>query len=136
MPERYPDDPAIANDSLLWRWVRPDVIVRDPKWPSGWRLSSQAFKDSSDATPCSVVLAAETWPLAEVLVRRPEYAIAQISAGDARALAQRVLRWQDSELPGHAYIAGLKPKPVLRDLANKARWVAGGRNWDSPTPVD
>ena len=51
-------------------------------------------------------------------------------------LAKRYLRWEDPNLPGHAYVAGRKSKQVLRDLASKGRWVAGGRNWDSETPID
>jgi hypothetical protein len=136
MPETHIDDPTISDDSFLWRWIHPLIIVRDEKSPSGWRLSSQAFVDSGDKTPCSVVLAAETWPLDEVIQKRPEFSVAQITAGDARAVEQSVLRWEDPELPGHAYVAGRKTKPVRNTLAAKGRWVGGGRNWDSPTPVE
>jgi len=132
--QRFPDDPAIANDTHLWRWIRPDVIVKDPKRPSGWRLSSQAFEDSSDGTPCSVAIRAETWTVDQVLARFPAYAIAQIEAGQARLRNQRVLRWPD-EMPGHAYIAGNKSQSIRKALAADGRWLAGGRNWDSPTAV-
>ena len=134
MPE-YPDDPAILDDCRLWRWVRPDAIVADPKQPSGFKLSSQAFVDSSDGTPCSIALRDETWPQEEVLQRLPGFAIAEITAGAARGHGQAVLRWPDEELPGHGYVAGRKPHSVKKALARAARWIAGGRNWDSPTPI-
>lgn len=130
MVDDYPDDPGIADSAQLWRWVRPDAVVRDQKRPSGWRLSSQAFQDSSDGTPCSVALRDETWTLEEVERKFPGYGIAQIAAGQARALQQRVLRWADPDLPGHAYIAGPKSKATRRDLAAAAVWVAGATRWD------
>jgi hypothetical protein len=135
MVNGHPDDPSIANGTALWRWVRPDVIVRDPKRPSGWRLSSQAFEDSKDGTPCSVVLRAETWTLEEAVRRLPGYGIAEIRAGRARELNQRVLRHYDPDMPGHAYMAGAKPRSVLKSLAEAGRWVAGPKNWDSETPI-
>ncbi len=131
MAADYQDDQAISNDAKLLRWIRPDVVVRDPKSASGWRLSSQAFEDSRDGTPCSVAIESETWSHAEILDRFPSYGIAALLAGDARAVDQKVLRWPTDEIPGHAYIAGRKPKSVLNALAKAGRWVAGGRNWDA-----
>lgn len=132
----YPDDPTIDAETILWRWIRPDVIVTDPKRPSGWRLSSQAFEDSKNGTPCSIALRDETWSAEEVLARFPNYSIAQLTAGTARDRGQAVLRWPDANMPGHAYLAGAKRKSVLRDLAKAGRWVAGPRNWDTDQPQD
>src|SRR5688572_7853502 len=108
MSPAYDDDPTITDDDELLRRIRPELIVPDQKSASGRRLSSAAFDDSSDGTPCSVNVRREALAPETILAQEKHggYSIASVTAHVPRSLKQTVLHWPDDEEPGHAYIAG------------------------------
>jgi hypothetical protein len=130
MPADYSDDKAgIPDDKELLRRIRPDVIVSDEKAVSGYRLSSQAFEDSNDGTPCSVSVRDLAPPVEEICHRFGGYSVGALTAGDARTYQQTVCFWADPDEPGHAYIVGPKTRSIRRALAAAAKYIAGPRKW-------
>jgi hypothetical protein len=120
------DDPAITNDESLWRRIHPDWVVPDQN-RGGVRVSSAAFDDSHDGSPLSVLLAGVVRATGRgpenVLVGFLGYALASITAGDARTCGQGVAPTPRSDEPAHASVFGPKTKPIKRQLAKAARWV-------------
>ena len=129
MPDYVDDRDGIPDETELLRRIRPDVIVPDAKQASGFRLSSQAFEDSKDGTPCSVSVRHLAPPVAEICQRYPGYSVALITAQQARDQRQAVCLWPVEREPGHAYLAGPKTPAVRRALASAARYVEGPGNW-------
>jgi len=130
--ERLMDDPAIANDSELWRRIHPNWVVADRN-RAVVRVSSAAFDNSPDGSPTSVLLAEtmrETGKTAdEVIAEFDGYALASITAGQARECEQGVARSPLLDEPAHACVFGDKTKPLKRCLARATRWViAPSRN--------
>lgn len=120
------DDATIADDSELWRRIHPDWIVPNQNI-HGLRVSSAAFDNSKDGSPTSVLMAdlvQETGRDAQnVLAGFEGYALASITAGQARHCNQGVARDPLPEEPAHAYIFGEKKKTIKRCLAQHAEWV-------------
>ena len=127
-----PEIRAVADEHALWRRIRPDQVVADPKAPDGRRASTAAFHDSSDRTPMSVVVE----PIALDLGARPADAVAKsgpgtalvrVRAGAFRADDQNVFHSPiDSDVPcelAHGSVEGAKPKGARRRWALAAEWV-------------
>ena len=77
--EPCPDDPTISDDADLWRRIHPNWWVQERK-TGRWRVSSQAFKDSSDNTPMSVILAAPGRDPMSALATFPDHGLASFKA--------------------------------------------------------
>ncbi len=120
------DDTTITNDSQLWRRIHPKWVVPDQN-TGNLRVSSAAFDNSPDGSPTSVLLAylvRETGRTAEdVITRFDSYALASITAGEARDCKQGVVHDADPNEPAHAYVFGQKTKAYKRCLARSAQWV-------------
>ena len=126
------DDATILDGDGLWRRIRADWVVHDEN-RGGLRVSSAAFADSRDGSPTSVLLesAVRETGRSEVDVLRefPGYALASVTAGDARECQQKVVRDPKGNEAAHALLFGRKTKANRRCLAAKAEWVvppAGG----------
>ena len=126
IPTRYPDDPTIGNDEILWRRIHPDWIVPDQNTGRP-RVSSAAFDNSSDGTPTSIhlaVVALHHGNSADIILESfPRYSMAALTAGNARNVGQGVLPAPQNNDPSHGYIAGEKTKRVKRSLAGACVWV-------------
>lgn len=120
------DDVTITDDSELWRRIHPAWVVLDRNTAS-MRLSSAAFGNSTDGSPTSVLLAdlvRESGRTAEqVIAKFDPYALASITAGQARDCEQGVARDALPNEPAHAYVFGRKTKVLKRCLARHAEWV-------------
>ena len=125
-PEGLVDDTTIADASELWRRIHPKWIVPDEN-TGNMRVTSAAFDDSKDESPTSVLLAdvvRKTGRTAEeVIAPYDGYALASITAGQARDCEQGVARDPLPDEPAHAYIFGEKTKALKRCLARSAEWV-------------
>jgi hypothetical protein len=122
----YVDDPTIANDANLWRRVPPAWIVRDEN-RGGYRPSSQAFHDSQDGSPMSVLIsetmAADGRGPQDAIADHPGFFLASFTAGEARSLAQGVSRTPTATEPAHGSVFGEKTRKICRALSRLARWV-------------
>lgn len=125
-PVGYSDDPTIADDSGLWRRIHPRWVVADEN-RGGFRVSSAAFDNSEDGSPTSIHLeeVAKENGLTAADILRPfvGYAMASLTAGDARACAQSVGRDPQPEDPTHGFVAGQKSKRVKKQLSAACAWL-------------
>jgi hypothetical protein len=124
----YADDPSVANDAELWRRVPPAWIVPDEN-RGGYRPSSQAFHDSPDGSPMSVLIsetmAADGRGAQDAVAENPNFLLACFTAGEARSLAQSVSRTPTATEPAHGSVFGRKSRQVCKALSRLARWVIG-----------
>src|SRR5882724_4978871 len=122
----YAKDKTILDEADLYRRIPPNQIVRDEN-QGILRPSSQAFEDSRDGTPMSVVLAdvlsAAGRAPESVLIRLEGFALASITAGLARDCGQGVARDPTDDEPAHALVFGKKTGSVRGRLAKECRWV-------------
>ena len=125
-PPAYQDDPAIQDEVRLLRRVHPQWIVRDNNL-NCLRPSSQAFNNSPDGSPMSViredVLENEHRSPVSTLAGYPGYALAALTAGTVRQNGQGVAADPLPEEPAHALVFGNKTESVRRRLAKASRWV-------------
>lgn len=124
--ERLTDDAAIPKGAELWRRIHPTWVVRDDN-VDALRVSSAAFDNSRDGSPTSVLLAKivrETGRTDfDVLATFEGYALASLTAGQARECHQGVARDPMPDEPAHAFVFGTKTKTAKRCLARSAEWV-------------
>ena len=124
--ERLVDDATVTNDSELWRRIHPLWVIRD-KNAGRVRVSSAAFDDSSDGSPTSVLLATVIRQTgrteADVLASFDGYALARLTAGDARHCNQGVAPDPLPDESAHAFVFGPKSKANKRCMARSAVWV-------------
>lgn len=125
MPD-YRNDPSIKDDADVWRRINPKWVKHDPA-QGRLRPSSQAFQDSTDGTPLSVLLAADLPGPHAALEGHEGYYLAALSVGFVRSLGFVVTRHpiRDQDPPGHAWIVGRKTSRFRTELARHATWVVG-----------
>ena len=116
------DDPTIHNEDVLWRRIHPRWVKPDEKI-GGVRLTSEAFQNSSDGSPMSVVLAKEHGNPEAVLEGHEGYSLASITACLARENCQGIARDPTQENPAHALVFGKKTEATSKKLARGAEWV-------------
>jgi hypothetical protein len=116
------DDASIPDDAELWRRIPPWHIHDDVKL-GRVRPASAAFDDDPDGQPMSVTLGAESSGPEYVLAGHERFALAAITAGQARACGLRVVRDPLPDNPAHALVIGRKTESVMRRLARGAAWV-------------
>jgi hypothetical protein len=92
-------DLQIPAEAFLWRRVHPKQLKRNPD--GSLRASSASFKDSRGEL--SVHIASLT-TLEEILRRRPEMSVAQVTAGKVRSLGYVVIAAPTADDPSHAVI--------------------------------
>ena len=123
MPDsKYKDDLTIDDEDDLWRRINPIHWVED-KNLGRKKISTAAFRDSSNGSPMSVDLANEC-PSPEYSIRSYNgFFLAAISAGLARKCAQGVARDPLPEEPAHALVFGEKTRPVQKRFVGESRWI-------------
>lgn len=132
-PHKDDCDGILDSDGLIRRIFR-GWIVPDQKKTDGYRLSSQAFEDSRDGTPCSVNVQKAARTLEQMAERFPEHSFALLNAGFARTKEQGVCFHADPDEPGHAYLHGPKRRQILYALADNASYLSGPNRWDVAAP--
>jgi hypothetical protein len=125
----YDDDPSVADENLLYRRV-PEKPNLNIVWDSNlghWRPSSVSFKNDRDGSPMSIclqdTLVAEGREPVSVLADHPNFALAAISAANARECEQAVVRDPLPSEPAHGLVAGNKPKRIMSKLAKSSVWI-------------
>ncbi len=133
MPEsEYADDPTIANDTVLWRRIRPEQWTRDAD--GRLRPTSQNFKDrewpDGRIDYISGYVAAKVPGGTDTLLAdHPGYGVAAISAGMARAHGRGVVRDEENDGPGHCLLFLPEGRPSKASkkrserLARESWWV-------------
>jgi hypothetical protein len=120
------DDPTIPDDAVLWRRIHKNQAAYD-KNLGRKRPSSEAFKDSSDGTPMSVILAEvvlESGRKPEDIVRgSQDHGLASLPASTVRENGLGILKAPTPEEPAHAEVLGDKSKKISRELAKRCEWV-------------
>lgn len=119
----FSDDTTIANSEGLYRRIHP-IQWKYVKEINDYRVTSAAFKDNR--SQISVDLSSLTTPqeaLARAARKDITYALASITADDARKQEQGVVRNPLEDNPAHALIIGQQPDRVCKALARIARWV-------------
>lgn len=125
----FPDDPDIPDDTLLLRRIvthKPGWVAKDGA-TGALRPSSGAFEDHPNGTPMSVVLENKLReagrPLEDALSGHDGFALAAITAGQARALGLRVAVDPQDDEPAHGIVIGKKTQGIKRKLARAAQWI-------------
>lgn len=123
MPDHHvADDPAILDDELLLRRLRPDWIV--PGERGRMRIASAAFKHEELSVLFRSLLRQQRRSDGDVLRNYPDDSLCSFTAGLARSLGQRVV--YDTEPPNdpaHGLVIGKKRQSVANRLAREASWV-------------
>ena len=125
------NDPSIANSTDLFRRIHPELDIQWDANAGCWTFKSRAFQNTGGVKfgNMSVVLGdtldADGRAPGDVLVRAgtPEWYLAAITAGDARAEDQGVMRAPMTVEPAHGNVVGEKTRGRRRALARAARWV-------------
>ena len=118
------NDPAIANDELLYRRLHWKHVSWNPDG-SIKKINSNAFQDSGDETPCSIaigaLLAANGLRPEELLRDYEGFGLAVFRARDARDCGFGVVPTPREGEPAHADLTGDKnPNGPRRKLARRA----------------
>lgn len=124
--EKFPNDPAVADESALLRRIPPWHFYFDPKLER-MRPRSAAFEDDEDGDPMSVyrreVIDSGGGDVQRVMVGHKGFALACLTAGQVRSKLQTVFPDPLPEEASHCKICGPKPEGVRRWLATEARWT-------------
>jgi|SRR3954452_2713960 hypothetical protein len=124
----FKDDPAVEDDALLWRRVRPDWVIMDEN-TGRHRVSTAAFHDGTKPpSPMSTLIeriVRATQRTAEDVLRDYQgYSLCYFSAGLARSLGQLVAtKPEEPSEPAHAFIVGPKPHSIQKRLSRASEWV-------------
>lgn len=125
-PSHHVDDVRFGNCTEIWRRIHPTFIIFDSNL-GRHRPSSQAFKDSSDGTPMSVligrIVSHSSRDEFSVLRSFPAEALSAFTARFARSQGQGVESAPVAEEPAHAYVFGSKRKKIQAEFAKRAIWV-------------
>ncbi len=127
------DDPSIRDECELLRRI-PIKLNVNVIWDDNlkrWRLSSASFKDHRNGTPMSIVprddLEQAGRKPEEVLFGHDNFALAAITAENAREYKQKVARDSLPDEPAHGLVIGEK-KIASRKMAKAARWIIPPQN--------
>jgi hypothetical protein len=109
----------IPDDLAIFRKVFFRFVVTDDNLPGGYRISSQAFKNTTDTIEMSVVLSdthADCGLTPDQLLDAKYPKVAAFTAHDATQLQQEVKRLPDDETDrcdAHGGVIGAKPPEVM-----------------------
>ena len=125
MAEFDTDDLTVPDDEPLWRRIPKENLVKDQN-SAGVRISSAAFSNDADGEVMSVMLASimeTTGGTEKALAGHETFGLAVITAKDARALKQIIVRDPLDDEPGHAVVVGTKSPGTRKKLTAAARWL-------------
>ena len=117
------DDPTITSGERLLRRVPPLHIVPDPKFATGYRVSSAAFDDTEMSVDLAAVRVASGEPLTSCLAGHDGYGLVSITAGLARTHRQEVRRDPIPENLAHGLVVGAKTRAVKKAFYEACVWV-------------
>jgi hypothetical protein len=109
------DDPAIPDETRLWRRIPPKHWIADDSVDRGFRPTSEMFSDDE----LSVVIVGEC-PIETLLEGHDNFGVAEFSAKDVRACNWGIVRKHDDKLPGHCHVTGKSKKQKIRGRLAKA----------------
>jgi hypothetical protein len=122
---RFPDDPKVSGDEVLFRRIPPRHFFLDENLGCT-RPSSAAFEDDADGDPMSVylagVIAGEGRPPDSVLAGHVGFALAGLPARTARDQRQTV-HPDGRDDTAHAVVCGPKTSSRRRAFAKLCHWV-------------
>jgi hypothetical protein len=127
--DAFADDPAIPDETRLWRRIPPisSALTFDSR--TGLHLPSTAnYNDSDDGSPMSVFIASDLSGPAEALSGYPDYFLVEFKAGDARSKGMGVMGDPKNDPPGHAYVVGKKTYGKRKHLRRSSRWIVAPVN--------
>ena len=122
-------DERVPDDTLLFRRVPRDQIVRDPKTGGGVRPSSKAFQNNTKPVKTnrmSIWLGdklAQDGRAPESVVEGTTHLLVSLIAGFVYTLGQDVERTPAEAEPAHGDVVGTKSGGVKNKLAQTAEWV-------------
>ena len=118
------DDKSINDDTyLLRRITAPNHYKEDKSFPTGFRVTSAAFKNdrinNADGDRLSVVIEDKTPHSHEeiVLIKSKKHGLISLTAGIVRIQGQLVVHSASTEEPGHGDVIGAKPRKIRRAFA-------------------
>lgn len=119
-----PDDLTIANECRLFRRIVERFVIAEGET---FRISSQAFSNSSDGSGMSVWLEDRMLELGltpdDALVGHENTWLAEVTAGAMRALDQRVVRTPQNDEPAHGEVLGSKSGKRRGKIRDEASWA-------------
>lgn len=120
-----PDDPTIADATVLWRRIPPNGDVTSIVFDGTLqrqRPSSGNFDDHPDGSGMSVTMNLGQ-PNDQALQGHEGFLLVAFTAGEARALGLSLMRQPEPNDPNHVEIIGPKTKRVKNWLAKNCGWV-------------
>jgi len=123
---QYVDDPTVLDLDFLWRRIPWVWCIFDENM-GAMRPTSQAFHDSENGHPMSVLLAKVMLEKGrgsnDALQGLERFALASLTARSVRDLKQGIARDPLLEEPAHAVVFGEKKKSVSKKMAKLAQWL-------------
>lgn len=123
LPQQQKSD--VPSDHLLWRRIPKQFYLEDDNSESGYRISTQAFSNTTGTNGMSVINGTELREQgrteSDVFAAYNEnscFLIAEFSVKLAESLNQIVVRDAIPEEPCHCEVEGAKPRSVKKDFAN------------------
>lgn len=132
-PPQYLDDPTILDETVLWRRIRPEQVVRGESGIA--RPSSQGFRDRPNDDSVLAYIADEV-PSVEILLdeKHAQFLLAAFRARIARESGRAVMRWDpEGDNPGHVVLFQREPftrsqvNKLAGNVARSSWWIVGPR---------
>jgi hypothetical protein len=122
-----PDDPTVADATLLFRLLNPEFDVDWDHDEGHWIIKSRAFQNSSGTSEMSVVLgdqmAEDGRPAEDACRAKSDWYIASLTARQVRDEQQGIARAPLPEEPAHGNVLGDKPRSRRKRFSQLAEWV-------------
>jgi hypothetical protein len=119
-----PDDSTIANECRLFRRISAQYVTAEGEH---FRISSQAFNNSSDGSGMSVWLEDTMQELglspADALVGHDHTWLVALTAGNMRHERQGVVRTPEPAEPAHGEVLGSKASSRRGRIRDQATWA-------------
>jgi hypothetical protein len=127
------DDASVADDCLLYRWLREQDVIWDAN-RNRQRPTSAAFQNTTDTDQMSIVLGDTLADLGRLPEALANPYLASLGAGYVRSIDQHVERDPLASEPAHGHVVGEKAESRRRRMAHTAVMVVAPPP-SPPTPV-
>ena len=122
MPVRvYENDASIGDAERLFRRLPPTWVLWDEDGSP--RISSAAFKDEELSINLESVMASAGRSPSDAVRDYAGYGLAAFTAGEARALNQKVARDPNTEEPAHGVVFGPKKRGGVAQRLRDASYL-------------
>jgi hypothetical protein len=123
MGERaYQNDPAITNESRLFRRIHPSQLVWDDETGLA-RVSSGAFRDLDLSISIEAILTIHELTFEHCLALFQNYKLVSLTAQNGRDNQQIVCSDPTEDEPSHGLIFGTKTSRVRNNLRDASKWI-------------